>query len=284
MRYLTTEAKSALNPTGGFLEGGYTHSFNPAIGCTFAAGFCGSFCYARGFAERLAGPGTWGKSVILKQNAAQVLERELQRAGRRSPDHPHFVEHLSVFSASTTDPCAGPTLELYRDCLRVVARHPIRRWVLQTRSPAVVDLRTEIEALGERCVISFSLETDDEELWRTGPPGAPGIGARKRAFEALGTWSVRRHLAVSPCLPLRDTNAFADWIDEFATEATVDTFLTGDGSQGKRTASSLLPGILEEQGIDWRDERHARELHAALVERMGERAGWSAQGFGRLGL
>ena len=122
------QVKSALNETGGFLGGGYTHSFNPAVGCPFAPGFCGAFCYARDFAERLGGPGTWGARVLLKANAPEMLERELLRAERRSLDHRHHLSKLRVFSASTTDPCAGPVRELYRECLRVVARHPPARW------------------------------------------------------------------------------------------------------------------------------------------------------------
>ena len=48
IQYKSIRAKSALNQTSGFLaggdEGGYTHSFNPAVGCPFARGFCGAFC------------------------------------------------------------------------------------------------------------------------------------------------------------------------------------------------------------------------------------------------
>ena len=69
--------------------------------------------------------------------------------------------------------------------------------------------------------------SDDDEVWKIGPPGAPTIAARRRAFERMADWSVRRHLAVSPCLPLADVERFADWIAETATDATVDTFVSG---------------------------------------------------------
>lgn len=283
-----TAARSILTPTGGYLdgepegEGGFTHTYNPAVGCAFAPGFCGAFCYAREFAERRLGAGAWGREMLVKENAPALLERELERAARRPPGHRHHVARLCVFGSSATDPCAGPALAITRECLRVVARFPVARWVLQTRSPAVLALEEELLALGSRAVVSFTLETDDERLWRSGPPGAPGIAARRRCFEALAAWPLRRHLAVSPCLPLRDPRAFADWIARHATDATVDTLVSGDGAGGRRSARGAVPELLAAGGADWRDEGPARALHALLVERMGARAGWSAGGFARL--
>lgn len=282
----TIRARTALTPTGGFLAAGdgpgYTHTFNPAVGCAFAPGACGAFCYAREFAERLGGRGTWGARVLVKQNAPELVERELERAARRPREHRHHVERLRVFSSSTTDPCAGRTLATTRAVLAIVARFPVARWVLQTRSPRVVDLEREILALGDRIVVSFTLETDDEALWKSASPGAPSVRARRRAFERMSRWPVRRHLAIAPALPCRDPVGLADWTAEHATEATVDTFTSGDGSSGRRTARSPLPAWLASQGRDWRDETEARRLHALLRERLGERAGWSARGFGRL--
>ena len=288
--YRDWTAQSALNPTGGFLGGaggpGYTHTFNPAIGCAFAAGFCGRYCYARGFAERQVGAGTWGRVVYLKSNAPALVRAELERAARRDPAHRHHVAALRVFSASTTDPCAGRALALYREVLGAVADFPIARWVVQTRAPAVVELAPELARLGPRAVVSFTLETDDDALWRRGPAGAPGIAARRRAFEelqrALAGTGVRRHVAVAPLLPLAEPERFADWIAAFATDATVDTFATGDGSAGRRTASSELPELAAELGFDWRARAEAERLFDLLRERLGERAGWSAAGFARL--
>ncbi len=285
MEFSPIDARTVLTPTGGFLGGderGYTHSFNPAIGCSFAAGFCGAYCYARGFAERIGGSGTWGERVLVKQNAAEVLERELARAARRPREHRHHISKLRVFSASSTDPCAGRVLDVYRACLRVVALSPPARWVVQTRSPRVLALADEIVALGDRVVVSFTIETDDEELLAALPPGAPGLAARRAAFERMSAWPVRRHLAISPCLPLREPERFADWVALHATDATVDTFATGDGSGGRRTARSPLPDLLAQRGVAWRDDSHARALFELLRARMGERVGWSEQGFLRL--
>lgn len=286
IEYRMMLAKSALNETGGFLAGGdgpgYTHSFNPAVGCAFAGGLCGSFCYARGFAERLAGPGTWGRLVLVKQNAPELLRAELERAARRAPEHRHHIARLRVFSPSTTEPCVGPVLDVYREVLRVVSEFDIARWVVQTRSPAVMRLAPQLTALGARGVVSFTLETDDDALWDSGPPGAPSIRARRRAFEQLAGCAARRHLALSPFLPPAEPERFADWISVHATDVTVDTFQSGDGSGGRRTAGSKLPEFARRAGFDWRCEDSARTFFEHLRARMGERARWSAQGFAAL--
>lgn len=284
MELVERVARSALTRTGGFLGGrdGFTHTFNPAVGCAYSRGLCGVFCYAAVFAEQLGGPGTWGRVLARKSGLEELLARELRAAGARPPDHPLHVARLRVFASSTTDPCVAPLLETVRRCLRVVARRPPAIWVLQTRSPAVLELEEEVLALGDRATVSFTLETDDEALWRRGPAGAPGIGSRRRAFERLSRWPVRVHLAVAPCLPLADPPAFADWIAAHADLATVDTFTSGDGSGGRRTRATGLPRLLAASGHDWREEGEARRLHDLLVERMGPRAGWSAEGFRRL--
>lgn len=284
------EARSILTPTGGFLKpsapdaaDGYTHTLNPAIGCPYGRGLCGQFCYARvGMAQRFDNAGEWGESLRIKQNAAALLRAELARAAARPPDHRLHVSRLRIFASSSTDPCAGPALAPFRECLRVLAEYPIRRIVIQTRAPQIVRLRQEIEALGRRAAISFTIETDDEELWRAGPPGSPPIRARRAAFEALRPWRTTLHLAVSPCLPIRNLPAFADWAAAQADFVTVDTFTAGDGSGGTRTASLPLPAFLAARGHDWRDESQARALYRALRTRMGQRAGWSCDGFRRL--
>ncbi|MFN0136585.1 MAG: hypothetical protein ACKVS9_10775 [Phycisphaerae bacterium] len=279
------ETRSILTPTGGFLAGGYTHSLNPAFGCAYGKGFCGQFCYARaGMAHRFHADGReWGDYLAVKSNAATLLARELERAAARPAAHKHHVSRLSIFASSSTDPCAGPVLPVFEACLRELAKWPIRRVVVQTRAPAVTRLREVIESLGGRCVVSISLETDGDAIFDVGPPGSPSIAARRKAIEIVRTWQTTLHIALSPILPIAEPVEFADWIAAVGDFATVDTFTSGDGSCGVRTAALPLPEIFARQGWDWRDETAARRFHALLVERMGTRAGWSCDGFRRIG-
>jgi hypothetical protein len=88
-------------------------------------------------------------------------------------------------------------------------------------------------------------------------------------------------VAISPLLPLKNPAQFADWLTSVADRVIVDTFVSGDGSQGRRTAGSQLPGQWEELGYgDWQDETAARALYQSLLTGLGpEWVGWSAAGF-----
>lgn len=284
MHLTQVETRSILTPTGGFLAGGYTHSLNPAFGCAYGKGFCGQFCYARcGMAHRFyAGGGEWGDYLAVKTNAATLLAKELERAAARLPTHKHHVSKLAIFASSSTDPCATPVLPVFDACLRELAKWPIRRVVVQTRAPAVVRLREVIESLGERGVVSISLETDSDDVFNIGPSGSPSIAARRRAIEEIRRWNTRLHIAISPILPMLRPDEFADWVAANCDDATVDTFVSGDGAGGARTATLPLPQIFADRGWDWRGEDDGRAFFEKLVARMGTRVGWSCDGFRRL--
>jgi len=279
------ETRSILTPTGGFLAGGYTHTLNPAFGCAYGRGFCGQFCYARaGMAHRFHADGReWGEYLAVKSNAAELLRMELDRAAARPREHKHHIERLRIFASSSTDPCAGAVLPVFEACLRELASRPIAKIVIQTRAPAVLRLRDLIARLGDRAVLSFTIETDSDEVWSAGPRGAPSITQRRATIERLRECGVPVHLALSPLLPLRDAAEFAEWIATHCDYATVDTFSAGDGSGGVRTAALPLPAIYASQGWNWRDDNAARSFFAMLKEKMGDRAGWSCDGFARLG-
>lgn len=275
--------KSALTPTGGFLKG-FTHTFSPAIGCLLGKSTCGAFCYAAFLqAHKIYGKGAWGDYLLVKENAADALRVDLERAARRPPEHKHSISNLRVFSASSTEPLAGPLFSIYRDCLRVAGKFPIGMWALQTRSPLVRNLVEELLILQNRAIVSMTLETDCDEMFQIGAAGSPTIAARRAAVEFLYHSGIRVHIAVSPALPIANPADFAKWILQFSHRVTVDTAVDGDGTgTGARSQQSRLPELLNARGVDWRDGTGAREFYQLLVQLGGARAGWSSAGFARM--
>ena len=85
----------------------------------------------------------WGEFLFVKARIPEALDRDLERATRRDSTDPRHASRLRIFMSSCTEPCAGPALAVTRECLRVFARYPIGRLVLQTRSPRVVELLPE---------------------------------------------------------------------------------------------------------------------------------------------
>ena len=63
----------------------------------------------------------------------------------------------------------------------------------------------------------------------------------------------------------------------------VDSYLSGDGQGGHRTAATGIPHLYEEQTLgNWRSEELARALYDWLHARIGGRVGWSQAGFAAL--
>lgn len=273
--------RSALTKTGGFLYA-YTHTLQPYVGCAFGRG-CGVYCYvAESPIHRFQSEGhAWGDYVLIKTNVATCLREELAR--HRQGDR---LDDLRIFMSSATDPYQGneAAARNTRACLEAFVAAPPGRLVVQTRAPLVERDFDLLVALGSRAWLSVTIETDDEHVRRTLTPGTPSLQRRRRIVERAQAAGLHVQVAVAPFLPLRDPAAFADWLCEHADRVVVDTFTSGDGSEGARTARRTLPERFAEAGLgDWRDESAARKFYADLRSHLGiDRVGWSAEGFNAL--
>ena len=266
------EAASALTQTGGFLYS-FTHTLNPYGGCAFGC----PYCYVRqGVAARLEKV-PWGRYVKPKVNVAERLEEELRGAQQRG-----MLSALRIFMSSVTDPYQPEERRrcLTRRCLESLARHPPQVLVLQTRSPLVVRDRDVLRDLHACLWVSMTVETDDEAVRRAVTPACPPIANRLDAMQALLEDGLRVQAALSPILP-HHPEALAQAIEPRCTRALVDTFVSGDGSGGKRTERNCISALYESLGYgDWRNEEAARGLYGVLRERLGaDRVVWSCDGF-----
>ena len=142
MDYQEIEAKTILNPTGGFLST-FTHSLNAYQGCAFGRGGC-PYCYVRAMPiQRFAGK-PWGDWVKAKVNSPELLAKELARL-RGNP--------LRIFMSTATDPYQGveSRLKLTRRILEVFAASgDFGRLVVQTRSPLIERDIDILALLGKR--------------------------------------------------------------------------------------------------------------------------------------
>lgn len=273
------QAKSILNPTGGFLAT-YTHSLNVYQGCAFGKGSC-PYCYVRAMPiQRFSGQ-SWGDWVKAKTNAAALLERELAATKRKGT-----FGSLRIFMSTATDPYQGAEakLKLTRGVLEVFAGSgDFGLLVVQTRSPLVerdIDLLTQ---LGQRVAVSFTIETNRDEVRRQITPTSPSIARRLATLDKLTQAGVKTQAAISPVLPC-DPEIFAELIAARASRVVVDTLFDGDGAGGRRSAELGMPELLRSLGYeDWLQRDAHVPLLAALRARMGAaRVGFSQEGFNLL--
>jgi hypothetical protein len=114
-------------------------------------------------------------------------------------------------------------------------------------------------------------------------PRCPSIAQRLALIAQAHAAGLKVQVAVSPCLPYSSAETFGKTLLQSAHRVVVDTFVSGDGQWGTRTARTGIEAVYGRQGWgDWRSEDAAHRLHAWLEQRIGPRAGWSQDGFAAL--
>jgi DNA repair photolyase len=273
------QAKSILNPTGGFLAT-YTHSLNAYQGCAFGKNSC-PYCYVRAMpVQRFAGR-PWGDWVKAKVNAPELLKRDLEAAKRKG-----MFGNLRIFMSTATDPYQGAEarLKLTRGVLEVFAGSgDFGFLVVQTRSPLIERDIEALAQLGSRVAVSFTIETNRDEVRRQITPASPSVERRLTTLERLTRAGLKTQAAISPVLPC-DPEIFAELVAARASRAVVDTLIDGDGAGGRRSAELGMPQLLQSLGYGgWLKGDAHLPLLAALRERMGaDRVGFSQEGFNLL--
>src|SRR5262245_13029794 len=175
------QAKSILNPTGGFLST-YTHSINPYQGCAFGKNSC-PYCYVRAMPIQKFSDKPWGEWVKAKINAPEVLKQELEAAKRKGT-----FGNLRIFMSTATDPYQGAEsrLKLTRSLLEVFAKSgDFGFLVVQTRSPLIERDIPLLQQLGPHAAVSFTIETNRDEVRRQITPASPSIERRLATLEKL---------------------------------------------------------------------------------------------------
>ena len=270
-------ASGALTKTGGFLAS-FSHTLQPYIGCRFAC----EYCYVQGLSvHRFHRPELpWGEYVHARVGIADKLRAELARYHKRGE-----LSTLAIFMSSATDPYQGAERRwrLSRSCLEVFVDFPPGLLMVQTRSPLVADDFPLLAALGERCWLSFTLETDRDDVRRALTPRCPSIEHRIETIRAARAARLNVQVAVSPCLPYSGVEEFGRLLVELGQRVVVDTYTSGDGQGGRRTAQTGVGGRYAAHGWgDWQSEEAGRALYQWLAGAIGERAGWSQAGFSQL--
>ena len=190
IEYREEPCRSALNRVKGMP---FAWSLNPYMGCAHRC----TFCYVRAFELRADRPADdrYGRSIRVKTNVAEVLERELTRPSWRG-------EGIAIGAATDPyQPCEG-RYRLTRGCLEVLAAAP-NQFSLITRGPMIVRDLDVLQAATARVDVSimFSVPTLDDEVWRRTEPGTAHPRQRLRALKELVDGGVKVGIGMAPILP-----------------------------------------------------------------------------------
>ena len=221
--------------------------------------------------------GSWGEWVVAKLNLPELLAKELaslQSLGK--------LHQTAIFMSSATDPYQGVERQalLTRASLEALTRHPIRRLLLQTRSPMVERDIDILKSLGSSVIVSITLETDDDAVRRALTPTSPSVKRRIEACQRLRSEGIYVQLAIAPMMP-NAAERFAEMARASADRVVVDTYFDGDGAKGRRSRALGMAEIYTKLGFEgWFREGAEADLIAALKRRLGpDRVLFSRAGF-----
>ena len=201
--------KSLLNKATGFIAA-YDFTLNPYRGCQYGC----SYCYAAAFSPNTKMRQDWGKWVIIKENTAQILEKELEAWYHKNPNHPP-----SIYMSSVTDPYQPieSKYQLTRRLLEVMLDYR-PTLVIQTRSP-IITRDIDILQRFQRLRINMSIPTGSELVRKDFEPRSPSIKARlnaiakiKQSIDSLKGFIPKISITITPLLPTlpKDEVAFID--------------------------------------------------------------------------
>ncbi|MBI4639579.1 MAG: radical SAM protein [Candidatus Tectomicrobia bacterium] len=266
-------AKRILTPTGGFLNT-FDFTLNPYEGCAFGC----SYCYVRRLPIAIfrSYGHPWGRWVSVKKNAPDLLEED----GKRGK-----IQDARIFFSSATDPYqpAERTYRLTRVCLDILSRYDPQIVLLQTRSPLVERDIDILKQLGERVIVSMTIETDDEEVRRYVTPSCPPLRKRVEAIRAIHQAGINTQVAAAPLLPC-DPERLAHLLEPVCDRVVLDNFFLGDGSGGKRSVELGMEKLFARKGWEeWFSKESLSKVLPAFYKIFGEnRVGISQEGFNRV--
>jgi DNA repair photolyase len=206
------------------------YTVNPYVGCLIGCGFCYAQTRVALVRRLMAIPELpWGRYVLYKENAAEVLARELDEKERLPV----------VFTPLVADvyQSVERKLSITRACLEVLAERQVRAYLL-TRSTLVL---RDIEVLARipRATVGFSIPTDDDAVALAYEPHASRVSERLQALGLLRARGLTTMAVVQPILAM-NLYALADRLAEVCDFVRVDVYRP-DALGGARLESTT-PG------------------------------------------
>jgi DNA repair photolyase len=251
-------SSSLLTSPSGFI-GVYKFTLNPYSGCSFGC----EYCYARFFAPTMEQQKDWGNWIKVKENAVDLIRRS-----RKAKSQSRRLETGdTIYMSSVTDPYqpieykVGLTRRILQELVEIQPRLTI-----QTRSPIVV---RDIELLKQfdHVRVNFTITTDSEDIRSRYEPHCPAILARLKAASQLVEAGVPIGISISPMLPIKDPETFAQRIAKLNAVEYVTQFFKPTRSRFR--AGSSTESIQKMKEDDWTEAKY-QQVRATLIRILGD--------------
>ena len=258
-------ARSILTKTSGYLaEAGFTHSLSPARNCTYGCTYC--YVPTMGIYGGLRNGDVehWGQYTTFKSNAAELLRRALR------PDQ-------VVYCSPLVDPFqpAEADVDAMTPLLQAVADRPPRVFVIQTRSPRVVDYAGLIRAI-PNARVSFTITTDNDEIRRIYEPHCDPVERRFETVKALCREGIPTFVTVAPLLPCDPERLVDRLLDASPSPILCDPLHTRVNKPRGATTRNAAVRVSDRLGFE---EWHDPAFQESITKRMKARANAAGRRF-----
>jgi DNA repair photolyase len=201
------QAKSILIKSG---LPGSDYVINPYNGCLFGC----MYCYAAQIARWKHPKEKWGTYIDVKNNASELLRKELYKMEKKTKSK----NFGSIFLSSVTDPYMSmeSKYRLTRKCLEVLADFGYTGLIgIQTKSPLII---RDIEIIKKikNCTVGFTVTTLDDKISRFLEVMAPPVTKRIEALKKLHEAKISTYAFIGPILPyfVNDEKKISGILDE----------------------------------------------------------------------
>ncbi len=187
------------------------YALNPYIGCEHSC----IYCYSPDFTRNKEVAYNWGSIVVIKENIAEVLEKEIKK-----------LKKGTVGVSTITDPYQPieTKKELTRKCLKILASHGFKVSI-QTKSTLVLRDSDIIEP--ELFDVGVTITTMRRNVAKLIEPNAPPPRARARVLEYFTRKGVETWLFLGPIIP--GINDDREQLEEVVkTAAEIGTYIIYD--------------------------------------------------------
>jgi len=268
-------SKGILSRTSGFIrDAGFTHSLTPARNCTYGCTYCYVPTMRIYGGLKPADWQRWGKFTTFKQNAPDLLAKELR---------PTQI----IYCSPLVDPYQPVEIResMMPRILEALIDRPPAVFVVQTRGPLILRDIELLQRLSSktRLRVSFSITTNREDVRRYYEPHCEPVTERLRAVQALEAAGIRTHCTLAPILPC-DPSGLADLVLESSSRDVIgDPFHNRAAKPQGATTRAEAEQISSVRGFErWHEPEFQADVVAAIrarVEAAGRRFVTGPEGF-----
>ncbi|MDI9642584.1 MAG: radical SAM protein [Archaeoglobales archaeon] len=183
---LLIERKRVSSALGKSNLPGLDYTLNPYIGCSHGC----IYCYARLYCEPRIGK-NWGKIVVVKENIAEILARELRRKKKGLVGLSTITDAYQPIEAET---------KLTRELLRILLENNFKVSI-QTKSSLVLRDLELLCAKKGLVDVGFTITTLNERISKIVEPGASPPSDRVKALEKLSAEGIKTWIFLGPIIP-----------------------------------------------------------------------------------